>query len=99
MQDAKLLIVDDDPDVLLAARLLLKRHVATVDIEKNPEKLPFLLNNNRYDAIVLDMNFQRDVSSGREGFAWLDRILWTSTRPRGWCCSRPMATLKWPFGP
>ena len=75
MQDAKLLLVDDDPDVLLAARLLLKRHVATVDIEKNPEKLPFLLNNNRYDAIVLDMNFQRDVSSGREGFAWLDRIL------------------------
>ncbi|MFD2571005.1 sigma-54-dependent transcriptional regulator [Spirosoma soli] len=75
MQDAKLLIVDDDPDVLLAARLLLKRHVGTVDIEKNPEKLPFLLNNNRYDAIVLDMNFQRDVSSGREGFAWLDRIL------------------------
>lgn len=75
MQDAKLLIVDDDPDVLLAARLLLKRHVGAVDIEKNPEKLPFLLNQNRYDAIVLDMNFQRDVSSGREGFAWLDRIL------------------------
>ena len=75
MQDAKLLLVDDDPDVLLAARLLLKRHVSSVDIEKNPEKLPFLLNNNRYDAIVLDMNFQRDVSSGREGFAWLDRIL------------------------
>ncbi|MDB5239886.1 MAG: ATPase [Spirosoma sp.] len=75
MQDAKLLLVDDDPDVLLAARLLLKRHVNTIDIEKNPEKLPFLLNTNRYDAIVLDMNFQRDVSSGREGFAWLDRIL------------------------
>ncbi len=75
MQDAKVLLVDDDPDVLLAARLLLKRHVARVDIEKNPEKLPFLLNTNRYDAIVLDMNFQRDVSSGREGFAWLDRIL------------------------
>lgn len=75
MQDAKLLVVDDDPDVLLAARLLLKRHVGAVDIEKNPEKLPFLLNNSRYDAIVLDMNFQRDVSSGREGFAWLDRIL------------------------
>lgn len=75
MQDAKLLLVDDDPDVLLAARLLLKRHVRSVDIEKNPEKLPFLLNTNHYDAIVLDMNFQRDVSSGREGFAWLDRIL------------------------
>ncbi len=82
MQDAKLLLVDDDPDVLLAARLLLKRHVGAVDIEKNPEKLPFLLNNNRYDAIVLDMNFQRDVSSGREGFAWLDRILDIDPRAR-----------------
>lgn len=75
MQEANILIVDDDPDVLLAARLLLKRHVGSVTIEKNPEKLPFLLTNNPYDAIVLDMNFQRDVSSGREGFAWLDRIL------------------------
>ena len=75
MQDAKILLVDDDPDVLLAARLLLKRHAATVDIEKNPEKLPFLLNSNRYDVIILDMNFQRDVSSGREGFTWLERIL------------------------
>lgn len=75
MQDSRVLLVDDDPDVLLAARLLLKRHFGSIDIEKNPEKLPFLLNNNQYDAIVLDMNFQRDVSSGREGFAWLDRIL------------------------
>lgn len=75
MQDTRLLLVDDDPDVLLAARLLLKRHFGAIDIEKNPDKLPFLLNTNHYDAIVLDMNFERDVSSGREGFAWLDRIL------------------------
>jgi len=75
MQESRVLLVDDDPDVLLAARLLLKRHFGSIDIEKNPEKLPFLLNNSHYDAIVLDMNFQRDVSSGREGFAWLDRIL------------------------
>ncbi|ARK11430.1 sigma-54 dependent transcriptional regulator [Fibrella sp. ES10-3-2-2] len=75
MQTAKLLIVDDDPDVLLAAKLLLKRHVSQVDIEKNPDKLPFLLGNTRYDAVLLDMNFTRDVSSGKEGFDWLDRIL------------------------
>ncbi len=75
MQTAKLLIVDDDPDVLLAARLLLKRHIGQVDIEKNPDKLPFLLGSTRYDAILLDMNFTRDVSSGKEGFDWLDRIL------------------------
>ena len=75
MQTAKLLIVDDDADVLLAAKLLLKRHIGQVDIEKNPDKLPFLLGNTRYDAVLLDMNFTRDVSSGKEGFDWLDRIL------------------------
>ena len=76
----KLLIVDDDPDVLLAARLLLKRHFDQVDIEKNPERLPFLITNGQYDAVLLDMNYPesrstRDVNSGKEGFDWLDRIL------------------------
>lgn len=82
MQTAKLLIVDDDPDVLLAAKLLLKRHISQVDIEKNPDKLPFLLGNTRYDAVLLDMNFTRDVSSGKEGFDWLDRILDTDPTVR-----------------
>jgi two-component system, NtrC family, response regulator HydG len=75
MLNAKLLIVDDDPDVLLAAKLLLKRHIGQVDIEKNPDKLPFLFNNTTNDAVLLDMNFTRDVNSGKEGFDWLDRIL------------------------
>jgi DNA-binding NtrC family response regulator len=75
LSQARLLIVDDDVDVLSAAKLLLKRHVKQVDIEKNPEKIPFLVTNGQYDIILLDMNFTRDVSSGREGFQWLDRIL------------------------
>ncbi|WP_266368361.1 sigma-54-dependent transcriptional regulator [Tellurirhabdus rosea] len=72
---SKILIIDDDVDVLSAAKLLLKRHFGQVDIEKNPERIPFLVTNGKYDVILLDMNFQRDVSSGREGFLWLDRIL------------------------
>lgn len=75
LSQARLLIVDDDVDVLSAAKLLLKRHLKHVDIEKNPEKIPFLINNGEYDLVLLDMNFTRDVSSGREGFQWLDRIL------------------------
>jgi two-component system, NtrC family, response regulator HydG len=75
MNNSKLLIVDDDVDVLSAAKLLLKRHLLQVDIEKNPEKIPFLITNGNYDVVLLDMNFTRDVSSGREGFHWLDRIL------------------------
>lgn len=71
----KILIVDDDLDVLRAARLLLKRHFEQVDFEKNPQKIPYLVSNFDYDVILLDMNFTRDLSSGKEGFEWLDRIL------------------------
>lgn len=75
IQQGKILIVDDDTDVLRAARLLLKRHFAQVDFEKNPQKIPYLVTNFEYDVILLDMNFTRDLSSGKEGFEWLDRIL------------------------
>lgn len=75
MLSAKILIVDDDVDVLSAAKLMLKRHFSQIDIEKNPQRIPFLVTNGDYDAILLDMNFTRDVISGKEGFDWLDRIL------------------------
>ncbi len=71
----KILIVDDDPDVLTAARLLLKQHSSLVHTERDPALLPGLLRNETYNILLLDMNFTRDVSSGREGFFWLDRIL------------------------
>lgn len=69
-----ILIVDDDEDVLLAAKMLLKKHVHQVTIEKNPNKIPFLLNNYSFDVILLDMNFSKDITSGKEGFYWLSQI-------------------------
>lgn len=71
----KILIVDDNEDLLKAAKMHLKRHFAQVDIEKNPEAIPSLMNNEDYDVILLDMNFTKDVSSGREGYYWLEKIL------------------------
>ncbi len=70
-----ILVVDDDEDVLHALRLLLKKHARLVHTEKDPEQIPTLLKNEDYDLILLDMNFTQDVTSGREGFFWLDRIL------------------------
>lgn len=75
MHDKSILIIDDDVDILNAAKLLLKRHFQKVEIEKNPEKIPYLLNNFSFDVILLDMNFSRDVNTGNEGFYWLDFIL------------------------
>ena len=71
----KILIIDDDEDVLIAAKLLLKKHAKEVIIEKNPKKIPFLMNNDTYDVILLDMNFSKDITSGKEGLYWLEQIL------------------------
>jgi two-component system, NtrC family, response regulator HydG len=71
----KILIVDDDEDVLKAARLFLKKYAESIRTEKDPEKIPSLIMNDSYDAILLDMNFSRDVTSGQEGLHWLSRIL------------------------
>ena len=73
--DGKILVVDDNEDILLAARMLLSQHVAAVHTEKDPNNIPNLLRNNSYDAVLLDMNFTQDVASGQEGFHWLGRIL------------------------
>ena len=69
-----ILIVDDDHDVLLAARLLLKQHHYQVRTEKEPRRLPALLQERTYDVILLDMNFTQGASSGGEGFYWLQVI-------------------------
>jgi DNA-binding NtrC family response regulator len=71
----KILIVDDNEDILIAARLLLKPHVGMVVTEKNPNMIPQLLMNDIYDLIFLDMNFSHDMTSGQEGFYWLTEIL------------------------
>jgi len=70
-----ILVVDDNEDLLLAARLFLKQHFSLIHTEQDPEKLPTLLNNENYDVILLDMNFTMDATSGVEGFMWLDKIL------------------------
>ncbi|MBN2102690.1 sigma-54-dependent Fis family transcriptional regulator [bacterium] len=71
----KILIIDDDTDVLTAAKLLLKQVPYDVKTEKDPELIPAVLKNDSYDVILLDMNFTRDVTSGSEGFYWLEVIL------------------------
>lgn len=73
--DSKVLIIDDDEDVLLAAKLFLKQHLKTVHTDKDPKNIPLLMKNTSYDLVLLDMNFSRDATSGQEGFYWLNKIL------------------------
>lgn len=70
----RVLIVDDNEDILLAAKLLLKPHTEFVLTEKNPENIPNIIKSDNFDVIFLDMNFTQDMTSGQEGFFWLKEI-------------------------
>ncbi len=74
-KSGKLLIIDDDEDILYSARLLLKQHYSIVRIEKDPSQIPSILKDEHYDVVLLDMNFSGDATSGTEGFSWLKKIL------------------------
>lgn len=71
----KILIVDDDEDVLWAVKMLLKRQGWDVSTEQDPRRIPFLVSQQGFDLILLDMNFREDTTSGKEGFEWLSKIL------------------------
>ncbi|MCP5381553.1 MAG: sigma-54-dependent Fis family transcriptional regulator [Kordiimonadaceae bacterium] len=70
-----ILIVDDDDDILVAGRLLLKRHFENVITISEPGQILEAMKETDFDAILLDMNFGPGQSSGEEGFHWLGQIL------------------------
>ncbi len=72
---ANILIVDDDQDVLLAARLLLKTHFGRIHCVSDPEQLSELLESDRWDVVLLDMNFSPGKNTGTEGMALMEAIL------------------------
>ena len=72
---ARILIIDDQEDILLAARLLLKRHFASVLTLHDPASLPELVQRNAFDVLLLDMNFSAGAEEGTEGLALLTQVL------------------------
>ena len=74
IKNASILIIDDDPDVLTAVRLMLKTEVKEVVTEKNPENIRWHLTKDDYDIILLDMNFTSSINTGNEGLFWLKEI-------------------------
>jgi two-component system, NtrC family, response regulator HydG len=74
LKNASILIVDDDPDVLTAVRLLLKTEAKEIVTEKNPENIRWLLSKDNFDIILLDMNFSSTINTGNEGIFWLNEI-------------------------
>ena len=71
----KILIVDDNEDVLFALNLLLESHVEKVKVTTQPSRIEHFMQTFEPDVILLDMNFRRDAISGEEGFDCLEQIL------------------------
>ncbi|WP_454883961.1 sigma-54-dependent transcriptional regulator [Sphingomonas oryzagri] len=69
------IVVDDDEDILLAARLLLRQLFAEVKVTPQPQQAIDWMADARPDAILLDANFARGATDSSEGFRWLGRIL------------------------
>ena len=70
----KILIIDDNEDILFALNLLLQPHVEKVKVSTQPERIAHFMETFAPDVILLDMNFTKDADSGREGFFWLEKI-------------------------
>ncbi len=73
-KSGRILAIDDNEDILFALKLLLKPNVELITTLSNPDAIPEELKAEDYDVILLDMNFTKDASSGKEGFDWLKRI-------------------------
>ncbi|MGE0361950.1 MAG: sigma-54-dependent transcriptional regulator [Vicinamibacterales bacterium] len=70
----RVLIADDQADVLEALRLLLKPEGYVIDTAASPAQVTRALDLKDYDVVLIDLNYARDTTSGEEGLDLLSRI-------------------------
>ncbi len=73
--EGKILIVDDDPYIILSLKTLLEQHYTYVRTLNDPDDITALVKEESFDVVLLDMNFKPGDTSGREGIRWLKKIL------------------------
>lgn len=71
---ANILVIDDQEDILFAAKMLLKKHFETIYTINNPRNVVKLLAENPIDVVLLDMNYRIGFEDGREGLYLLKEI-------------------------
>ncbi|NMH25437.1 sigma-54-dependent transcriptional regulator [Flavobacterium solisilvae] len=72
--NANILVIDDQEDILFAAKMLLKKHFETIFTLNNPKNVIQLLAENDIDVVLLDMNYRIGFEDGREGLYFLKEI-------------------------
>jgi DNA-binding NtrC family response regulator len=70
----RVLVADNDDSVLMAIELLLRREKMQPSLARSPAEVLAAMKKDTFDAVLLDLNYQRDTTSGSEGFALLDEL-------------------------
>jgi phosphoserine phosphatase RsbU/P len=78
---ASILIADDQPDVLEALRLLLKGHGYVTETVASPAALVDAMARRDFDLVLMDLNYARDTTSGREGLDVLAKLKSSESAP------------------
>lgn len=76
----RILVADDQPDVLLALRFLLKAEGFTIQTADHPAAILETVRQNPPDLILMDLNYTRDTTSGEEGLDALAQLQQLGTR-------------------
>jgi len=74
IRKGKILVIDDNEDILFTLKMLLRPLAESITTITDPREINSLVSRNHYQVILLDMNFTVDAVSGDEGFYWLERI-------------------------
>jgi DNA-binding NtrC family response regulator len=74
-ESPRILVADDQPDILEALRLLLKGEGYRTSTAAAPGAILALASREEFDAVLMDMNYDRDTTSGREGLELLPELL------------------------
>ncbi|HEX6587382.1 MAG TPA: sigma-54 dependent transcriptional regulator [Longimicrobiales bacterium] len=72
--DPRILVADDQPDVLHALRLLLRAESFDVTTASSPRDVAAAVAEQEFDVLLIDLNYTRDTTSGREGLDLLMRL-------------------------
>lgn len=73
-KNAQILIVDDDVDIVLSAKIWLKKFFTTIKTSNKPKEIPAALVEENIDVVLLDMNFRKGFENGQDGLYWMKQI-------------------------
>src|SRR5215213_5177428 len=73
-QAPRTLIADDQPDVLAALRLLLKGAGYQTEAADSPAAVLDAIKHEKFDLVLMDLNYARDTTSGKEGLDLISRV-------------------------